>query len=421
VKYQDWQLMSKEEKLVPELRFPEFENDGEWEIKPISKVFTSFSGGTPNTSEKDFYGGGIPFIRSAEINKDKTELFLTESGLANSAAKLVNKGDLLVALYGANSGDVAISKIDGAINQAILCLKSEYSNLFTSHFLSLKKDSITSKYIQGGQGNLSGDIVKSIEVLFPKKDEQKKIASCLSSLDELLAAHLDKLETLKDHKKGLMQNLFPGDGEIVPKHRFSEFENKGAWQKVAIGYITQVTSGGTPESINPNYWKGDIPWMNSGELNNKRIFSVSNFITREGLENSSTKLIPPECVLIGLAGQGKTRGTAAINYFQLCTNQSIAAIHPNKKKFVSEFLYQVVDSMYEKLRSLSTGDGGRGGLNLAIIKSIELLLPTLGEQKKIASCLYALDELITTQTDKIKQLQLHKKGLMQGLFPKVNG
>jgi len=92
-------------KLLPELRFPEFENDGKWEEKQIGKVFTSFSGGTPDTSEKEFYGGEIPFIRSAEINKDKTELSLTEAGLKNSSAKLVNKGDLLVALYGANSGD----------------------------------------------------------------------------------------------------------------------------------------------------------------------------------------------------------------------------------------------------------------------------------------------------------------------------
>ena len=194
--------MSKDNKLIPELRFPEFASEGEWEGKELRELFNSFSGGTPSTSDKGYYGGEIPFIRSAEIAKEKTELFLTEEGLNNSSAKLVNKGDLLVALYGANSGDVAISRINGAINQAILCMKSEYSNTFTFNFLSFKKNWIVSRYIQGGQGNLSGEIVRSIRLLFPKREEQQKIAACLSSLDELIAAHKEKLGALKDHKKG---------------------------------------------------------------------------------------------------------------------------------------------------------------------------------------------------------------------------
>ena len=139
--------MSKE-KLIPDYRFPEFNNHSEWEEKTVGAVFNSFSGGTPSTTEKEYYGGEIPFIRSAEINRERTELFLTEEGLKNSSAKLVDKGDLLVALYGANSGDSAISKINGAINQAILCLQSEFSNTFTYNFLTLKKDWIVSKFIQ---------------------------------------------------------------------------------------------------------------------------------------------------------------------------------------------------------------------------------------------------------------------------------
>jgi len=202
-------LFPQEGEKVPKYRFKEFENDGEWEMKAIGDVFKSFSGGTPNTSEREYYGGKIPFIRSAEINRDRTELFITEEGLKNSSSKIVDKGDLLVALYGANSGDSSICKINGAINQAILCLQSEFSNAFTYNFLTLKKDLIVSKFIQGGQGNLSGDIVKSITVPFPKKKEQQKIASCLSSLDALITAQAEKIEQLKLHKKGLMQGLFP--------------------------------------------------------------------------------------------------------------------------------------------------------------------------------------------------------------------
>jgi type I restriction enzyme S subunit len=176
-------------------------------------VCKTFSGGTPTTSQKSFYGGDIPFIRSAEIDKNNTELFLTVDGLKNSSAKLVKKGNVLIALYGANSGDVAISKINGAINQAVLCLDSENSNAYIYQFLAFRKDWIVNKYIQGGQGNLSGEIVKSIVIPFPSLPEQTKIATCLSSLDDLINAHVKKCEGLKNHKKGLMPGLFPVAGE----------------------------------------------------------------------------------------------------------------------------------------------------------------------------------------------------------------
>jgi type I restriction enzyme S subunit len=198
----------------PRLRFPEFRDNGEWEPRTLGSVCSSFSGGTPSTSQPEYYGGDIPFIRSAEIARDRTELFLTRAGLSNSAAKIVARGDVLVALYGANSGDVAIARIDGAINQAILCLKSKESKAFIYQFLSFKKDWVVATYLQGGQGNLSGEIVKSISVYFPSLDEQHRIADCLTSLDDLIAAQTQKIEALKTHKKGLMQQLFPSPEEV---------------------------------------------------------------------------------------------------------------------------------------------------------------------------------------------------------------
>lgn len=207
-------LFPAEGESVPRLRFPEFESAGEWEEKTIGSVCQSFSGGTPLTTEKDFYGGNIPFIRSAEIGKERTELFLTQKGLENSSAKLVKTGDVLVALYGANSGDVALAKLDGAINQAILCLKSEGSNPFIYQFLSHKKDWLVSNYIQGGQGNLSGEIIKSITLPFPKIKEEQRIAELLSAVDEEISAQVEALAALKVHKKGLMQGLFPSMDEV---------------------------------------------------------------------------------------------------------------------------------------------------------------------------------------------------------------
>jgi type I restriction enzyme S subunit len=203
------QLLPQAGETVPSLRFPEFADAGEWEEGELGETCETYSGGTPNTSNSEFYGGSIPFIRSAEIDLNRTELFLTKEGFSNSAAKMVLKGDVLIALYGANSGEVALAKIDGAINQAILCIKHENNNRFVYHYLFHKKEWIISTYLQGGQGNLSGEIIRSIEISFPMPIEQEKIADCLSSLDELLAAHTRKLEALKTQKRGLMQQLFP--------------------------------------------------------------------------------------------------------------------------------------------------------------------------------------------------------------------
>ena len=203
-------LFPAEGKNVPDLRFPEFQGMNGWEKTYIYEECPNpYSGGTPKTTEKKYYGGNIPFIRSAEIGKDKTELSITQEGLNNSSAKMIQKGDLLIALYGANSGDIAISKIDGAINQAILCLKAKSNNLFIYYTLLKKQKYIVSKYLQGGQGNLSGEIIKSIDFYIPQEIEQQKIADCLSSLDELIEATSRKVEILKEHKKGLMQQLFP--------------------------------------------------------------------------------------------------------------------------------------------------------------------------------------------------------------------
>jgi len=203
------QLFRQLGETVPRLRFPEFIEAPRWQISTFGERCESFSGSTPDTSNKTYYGGTIPFIRSAEIGSDKTEIFLTKEGLKNSAAKMVRRGDLLVALYGANSGDTALARVDGAINQAIMCLRSNDSVQFLYHYLIARKNWIITTYLQGGQGNLSGQIVLSVKLSIPDKDEQQKIAACLNSLDDVIAAKNRKLETLRYHKQGLMQQLFP--------------------------------------------------------------------------------------------------------------------------------------------------------------------------------------------------------------------
>lgn len=411
--------MSKgKKKLIPELRFPEFEKDGEWGKKTLKSVSGVIMGSSPSSSSYNENKIGLPLLQG---NADIKNRLSAPRIYTSEVTKECEIDDILLSVR-APVGTVAKSLHKACIGRGISAIRviNQNSQEYLYQWL-LSYESSWQNISQGGTFDaVNSDDIRNLILPIPKPQEQQKIANCLASLDEVTTAQNHKLDTLKNHKKGLMQNLFPQEGEKVPKYRFPEFVNDGEWRKTTIEEIAKVSTGGTPDSTNPEYWNGKIPWMNSGELNNKRIYSVSNFITSKGLKESSTKLIPLKCILIGLAGQGKTRGTAAINYIELCTNQSIGSIHPNEDVFDSEFLYQKIDSMYEMLRYLSAGDGGRGGLNLQIIKEIELLLPKMEEQQEIASCLSSLDDLITAQVEKIEQLKLHKKGLMQGLFPKVN-
>jgi len=192
------------------------------------------------------------------------------------------------------------------------------------------------------------------------------------------------------------------------------------WKTPRLMELTDIISGGTPSTKISEYWGGEIQWMNSGELNLRRVFEVEGRITKIGLENSATKLIPNKCVLVGLAGQGKTRGTVAINYIPLCTNQSIAAILPSNE-LNEEFLYQNLDLRYKELRSLSTGEGGRGGLNLTLLKNLIIPLPPLSEQNAIATALSDADALISATERLIAKKKAIKQGTTQELLKPKEG
>lgn len=171
-----------------------------WEQRKLGDVSDSYSGGTPTADVSEYYGGQIPFIRSAEINSVITELFLTEGGLKNSSARLVEMGDILYALYGATSGEVGRARLTGAINQAILAIKPHggYDSEYIAQWLRKSKHSIIETYLQGGQGNLSGAIVKELSVDFPTLKEQQVIGVFFKQLDHLITLHQRKLKKLQN-------------------------------------------------------------------------------------------------------------------------------------------------------------------------------------------------------------------------------
>lgn len=186
------------------------------------------------------------------------------------------------------------------------------------------------------------------------------------------------------------------------------------WEKAELGKIAKITSGGTPSRGKPEYWSGGIPWVSTGEIKNKRIFSSSETISEEGLANSAAKLFPKNTILVALYGQGKTRGEVAMLKVQASTNQACGALLPSTA-YDSEFLFQLLDSKYKTLRNLSN-EGAQKNLSGALLKSFHILLPPLAEQKKIAEILSTWDRAIEVAESQLENTKAQKKALMQQLL-----
>jgi restriction endonuclease S subunit len=203
----------------------------------LGDISESYSGGTPTAGKKEYYNGDIPFIRSGEISGDKTELFITDEGLNNSSAKMVQIGYILYALYGATSGEVSISKLKGAINQAVLAIQphQNYDSQFLMQWLRKSKDNIIGTYLQGGQGNLSGNIVKELIVDVPTYEEQKEIGAYFQQLDNLITLHQRKYNKLLNVKKSMLEKMFPKNESNIPEIRFKGFADP--WEQRKLGDI----------------------------------------------------------------------------------------------------------------------------------------------------------------------------------------
>lgn len=198
----------------------------------------------------------------------------------------------------------------------------------------------------------------------------------------------------------------------APTLRFKEFDE--GWSTSKIEEIAIVTSGGTPSRANERYWAGDIPWVTTSLVDFNVIQSAEEFITQEGLDNSSAKLFPQNTILMAMYGQGITRGKVAILGIDATTNQACAAIKL-KTNFDTQFIFQNLMNRYEEIRDLSN-EGGQKNLSAGIIKEVEVNYPEKKEQAKIASFLSAVDEKISQLNQKHRLLCEYKQGMMQKLF-----
>ncbi|EAE0858269.1 restriction endonuclease subunit S [Listeria monocytogenes] len=184
-----------------------------------------------------------------------------------------------------------------------------------------------------------------------------------------------------------------------------------------MGDYAEILTGGTPKTSISEYWEPKrIPWMSSGEVNKRRLDGTDNMISEEGLNNSNARWVKEHSVLIALAGQGKTRGTVAVNNIKLTTNQSIAAIVPNDNLH-HEFIYQNLIKRYDELRMISSGDGTRGGLNKRIVSDILLLSPSKEEQIKIGTFLKQLDDTFALHQRKLEKIKALKAAYLSEMFP----
>ena len=248
--------------------------------------------------------------------------------------------------------------------------------------------------------------------------EQQKIASCLSSLDEVIAAHSQKLNLLKDHKKGMMQNFFPQEGEKVPKYRFKEFENDGEWQEKKLGDMSEIGRGKSKHRPRDesSLFGGIYPFIQTGDIRKANLYltNYTQTYSEKGLKQS--KLWDENTLCITIAAN---IAETAILKIKACFPDSVIGIIPKKGITDVLFINYLIENFKQQIQSFSQGMA-QDNLNQEKLSNLIFLFPLIQEQQKIASCLSSLDALITAQTEKIEQLKLHKKGLMQGLFPKIN-
>ena len=385
-------MNSKNGNKAPKIRFPEFTDD--WEQCKVSDITTSYSGGTPQAGNAEYYNGDIPFIRSGEIYGDHTELFITQKGMDNSSAKMVSKGDILYALYGATSGEVSRAGLDGAINQAILAIipNENYNADFIVEWFRKEKANIIDKYLQGGQGNLSAQIIKNLEIGIPSYEEQNRIGDFFSGINNLITLHQRKLEKLKDLKKAYLIEMFPQDGETKPEIRFTGYTDD--WEQRKLGEFADIVTG----KLDANAMKED------GEY---------DFYT-SGIQKYKIDVPAFEGPAITIAGNGATVGymhlaDGKFNAYQ--RTYVLSAFQANR-----EFLFYEIGNKLPQKIAQEARTGNIPYIVMDMLTDLQLSIPSEQEQSKIGEFLMNLDNLITLHQRKLKKIEGIKKAYLNEMF-----
>ena len=411
--------------LAPKLRFQEFQSRRGWPYTTLSAVLEKHgqkSDGASEVHSVSLVKGVVPQIEH-----------LGRSFAANDTARysLVRPFDVVYTRSPLSAFPLGIVKQHKGSNNAIVsplygvfAPRNRYLGLIIEAYFDSPSRNFRflDPLAQKGAKNtihLSNDRFLSAALHLPEdEDEQQKIADCLGSLDDLIAAEGRKLEALRRHKQGLMQQLFPQAGETQPRLRFPEFQDTQGWCVALLGKLFETTTGGTPERARPDYWGGEVPWVTTSIVDFNVIESTRESISSAGLSNSSAKVFPKRTVLMALYGQGKTRGKVAMLGVEAATNQACAAILPSDE-VAPRFVFLNLSGRYEEIRA-NSNSGGQKNLSQALVRDLPFAYPKeRAEQHRIAECLTALDDQIAAQARKLETLKQHKRGLLQQLFPSL--
>jgi len=430
-----------------------------WIWTKLGEIFETTSGGTPSRKKLHYFGGSIPWLKSGELNNDiilTTEETITEEGLNNSSAKIIPKGTLLIALYGATAGKLGILGIDAAINQAICAIFNEYHlNLkYFYWYLSSYRNKLLNIRIGGAQPNLTQNMVKNVRIPLPPLSEQHRIVAKIEELFTRLDAGIEALKKvkaqLKRYRQAVLKYAFEGKlteewrekhkDELEPASLLLEkikeerkkklgkkykelppVDTEGlpelpeGWVWDRLGNICDTTSGGTPSRKIKKYFEGNIPWLKSGELNDGSIYSSEEFITEEAIKNSSAKIIPKETLLIAL--YGATAGKLGILKFDAAINQAICAVFPYQ--LMRDFLFFYLIHYRNKLLRKRVG-GAQPNLTQGIVNDIPIPIFSRREQNQIVSEIERrfsiIDKMEKTVEQGLKQAERLRQSILKRAF-----
>ncbi|WP_415060184.1 restriction endonuclease subunit S [Flavobacterium sp.] len=426
--------MSKKNKLIPELRFPEFEKGEEWEEKSLDKVVNDFI--VPMRDKPKNLDGEIPWCRIEDFNGMYLSGSKSNQGVSSETIKGMNLKvypiNTLLVSCSADLGRCAITQKPLVTNQTFIGLvpnQKKVNTVYLYYVMTNSRNELNARSSGTTISYLSRQEFEKFEITLPNLKEQQKIASCLSSLDDLIESHKQKLDLLKDHKKGLMQNLFPQEGEKVPKYRFKEFENDGEWVSHKIGDFIESHKGGAPLTPSDFVDKSDFEVIPKKAINDGGLLNMdmtSPTYCTENFYNNNKKSVVDSSFLIttlrDLVPSGPNIGYIVkfngIKKYILA--QGVYGLKP-KNTIDPDFLIQFSNTLrYRKLVNAAMVGSTQVHIRNSEFLNLPIHAPKKLEQQKIASCLTSLDKLITQNTEKIEQLKKHKKGLMQGLFPKMS-
>jgi len=413
--------MSEQEKrtLVPELRFPEFRDAGEWKGHKLEEV-ASFLKGKGISKSDVTTDGKQPCIRYGELYTLYSETIENVSSFTNVSSNnlvLSKANDVIIPASGETQEDIAtascVIKGDIALGGDLNIIRSKMNGVFLSYYLNSAKKKSIAQLSQGiSVVHLYPSQLKTLDINIPELSEQQKIADCLSSLDELITAHSQKHDALKAHKKGLMQNLFPAEGKTLPNLRFPEFRDAAEWKLKSLGKVAEIITGNTPSTAEPDNYGGNELFVSPADISEGRyITSTKTTLSEEGY--SKTRKVPADSILFVCIGS--TIGKVAQNKFDCATNQQLNALVPFEN-YSSGFIYFSLYNRSTKIAELA-GKQAVPIINKTLFSTVMMSFPLPKEQQKIADCLSSLDELITAEAKKIESMKAHKKGLMQQLFP----